>query len=269
MTRPPDRARWRWPMWLLLSVLLLGIPALIWSTRLWWPGWTAVLGGLDGALCDLPPELQRLERDAQAMHDDERALRRDLATIEDRVLAMRASCRRPAVIAQAPPPTPPRPPPPPPTPPPPAPPPPAQDDMQQRLDRERAQRGEVNVSLAWDTRDDLDLWVVCPNGERVSWQRRDGCGGKLDVDANAGGNGSETQPVENIFWTRIADGPAGRYRVEIENFDGGPNTWRVRVTVGGRTCDFQGSIGRSRARVTVTEFTLPDGTVQPCPAAAP
>jgi hypothetical protein len=253
--------RWRWPLWLLLSVVLLAVPALAWATRAWWPGWSAMLGGLDTALCDLPAALQQLERDAQALHDEERALRRDLAAAEERVLARRAACRAPAQVAQQPPPAPP---PQPPQPPPPQARPP--DDLERRLQREGAQRGELNVSLAWDTRDDLDLWIICPDGRHVSWTDRSGCRATLDVDANAGGGGS-TRPVENIFWTRIADGPPGRYRIEIENFAGGANRWRVRVTVGGRTCDFQGTIGPSRTRVAVATFTLPEATIDPCPAA--
>ena len=102
----------------------------------------------------------------------------------------------------------------------------------------------------------------------MSWTARGGCGATLDVDANAGGGGGTT-PVENIFWPRITDGPPGRYRVEVENFSGGPNRWRVRITVRGRTCDYRGDIGRSRTRVTVAEFTLPEGTIEPCPAAGP
>jgi uncharacterized protein YfaP (DUF2135 family) len=132
------------------------------------------------------------------------------------------------------------------------------------LQREGAKRGEVTVSLAWDTRDDLDLWVICPDGRHVSWTARSACGATLDVDANAGGNGTTT-PVENQFWPHISDGPPGRYRVEVENFAGGPNHWRVRITVRNRTCDYQGEIGRSRTRITVAEFTLPEGTIEPCP----
>ena len=70
---------WRWPLWLMASVLLLGIPALIWSTRAWWPGFAAILGRIDPALCDLPPDVARSEEAADAARTEEATLRRSLA----------------------------------------------------------------------------------------------------------------------------------------------------------------------------------------------
>lgn len=139
--------------------------------------------------------------------------------------------------------------------------------MQQRLDRERAQRGDVTASLAWDTRDDLDFWIHCPNGNAVTALSPTACGGRLDIDANGSGNPPTARPVENIYFARVDSAPPGRYRVEIDNFRGGAQRWRVRVTIRGRVCDFEGAIGPTPARVTVTEFTLPDGDVRGCRAA--
>ena len=91
MSGSADRGTgWRWPLWLLVSVLLLGIPALIWSTRAWWPGFAAILGRIDPAFCDLPPDIARAESEAEAAHAEEAALRRELATIQEQVLANRA-----------------------------------------------------------------------------------------------------------------------------------------------------------------------------------
>lgn len=128
--------------------------------------------------------------------------------------------------------------------------------MQNRLDRERAQRGDVTVSLAWDTRDDLDLKVECPNGRVISFRSTRDCAGNLDVDMNYGGRFSDT-PVENIYFARAEDGPPGRYRVTIENQSNKPIPYRVRVTIRGQTRDFTGVVpGRARNHL-VTEFDLP------------
>ncbi len=128
--------------------------------------------------------------------------------------------------------------------------------MQQRLDRERAERGDVNVSLAWDTRDDLDLKVQCPDGRIISFRRTADCGGRLDVDMNFAGRYSD-QPVENIVWGRAADGPPGRYRVFIENQSNKPIPYRVRITIRGRSRDYSGvAPGRAREH-PVAEFDLP------------
>ncbi len=94
----------------------------------------------------------------------------------------------------------------------PAPPPPAPEetDIDRRLDRAGAQRGELAFSLAWDGAADLDLHVRCPNGEEISYLRREGCGGMLDVDANA--QNITPEPVENVFFN--APGP-GAYQLIV------------------------------------------------------
>lgn len=80
-------------------------------------------------------------------------------------------------------------------------------------------KGSVAVSLIWDhadddgKRNDLDLWVTTPSGERVGYShRRSVCGGELDVDRQQGAS----EPVENIVWTDKA--PVGEYRVQVHNY---------------------------------------------------
>lgn len=114
---------WRWPIWLALSGLLLAVPFAVWMGRAWWPGWAAIVGEIDW-LCEVPPDIAAREAEGLAAHDEERALRRTLAEIEERVLQRRAECRLPPLVAQAPPPPPPPPPAPEPQPAPPAPDPP-------------------------------------------------------------------------------------------------------------------------------------------------
>lgn len=61
---------------------------------------------------------------------------------------------------------------------------------------------KLRVSLAWHNRDDLDIHVFEPNGNRIYFGNKDG---KLDVDMNAFGVQSLT-PVENVSWVRVVDG---------------------------------------------------------------
>lgn len=80
------------------------------------------------------------------------------------------------------------------------------------------QKGAVAISLMWDhastqVRNDLDLWVTAPSGEKIGFRnKRSRCGGELDVDRMQ----SADKPVENIVWTKKA--PRGKYTVKVQNF---------------------------------------------------
>ncbi|NEP17043.1 MAG: hypothetical protein F6J97_09060 [Leptolyngbya sp. SIO4C1] len=77
------------------------------------------------------------------------------------------------------------------------------------------QTGDVQVTLRWDTSDDLDLVVVDPAGEQVSYLNPTvSSGGQLDVDANAFCETASAAPVENIFWP-TGGAPAGQYSAYV------------------------------------------------------
>merc|ERR1712026_54560 len=64
-----------------------------------------------------------------------------------------------------------------------------------------------------DVRNDLDLWVTAPSGERIGYShKRSACGGELDVDRMQGA----PQPVENIVW--LGKAPVGKYKVQVHNY---------------------------------------------------
>jgi len=118
-----------------------------------------------------------------------------------------------------------------------------EDVFAERLGREGAATGEVQVSLIWFNKNDLDLSVVCPSGERISFDNKiSNCGGRLDVDMNESGNSDE--PVENVFWEK--DAPQGRYRVFVEHFEKHDSTdvteFNILVTVEGSPREFKGQI---------------------------
>ena len=92
--------------------------------------------------------------------------------------------------------------------------PPANADAQ-RAEREGAHQGKLQVILAWDDTNDLDLQVHCPDGGDINFHRRTACGGRLDVDANGDVRNLTQSPVESVYF----DNPApGRYRVVVDPY---------------------------------------------------
>ena len=95
-------------------------------------------------------------------------------------------------------------------------------EMVQRLQAAGAgfstKKGSVAISLMWDhsdkaIRNDLDLWVTTPSGEKIGYSNKNGrCGGKLDVDRMQNAD----QPVENIVW--LGKAPVGKYNVRVHNY---------------------------------------------------
>lgn len=76
--------------------------------------------------------------------------------------------------------------------------------------------GEVQFSLSWMDRNDLDLHVIAPSGERIFYrQKQSHCHGRLDVDMNS--TPSTDEPVENTRWMG-SNAPEGRYTVLIHFF---------------------------------------------------
>ena len=77
----------------------------------------------------------------------------------------------------------------------------------------------MQIILAWDDRNDLDLSVVCPGGRRIFHRNRVDCGGELDVDRNAEGQ-LTARPVESVVF---AQEPApGTYRIAVHHYQSNP-----------------------------------------------
>ncbi|WP_211870928.1 hypothetical protein [Neoroseomonas terrae] len=259
------RARiWPWLLAFLAALLILLLALwLLWRDPF---GWFAT----PQAQCVAPEqEIGRLDvlREEEAR---EGALRAELARIVAEAGERRLLCRPPEPPPR--PPEPPRPPdPPPPQPPaqppqqpppqqPPQPPPeqPRNNDLD-RADRQGARRGRTQVILGWDDRNDLDLAVICPNGQRIDYRNRSACGGSLDIDRNAAGGPTTRTPVENVVFDQ---NPApGRYRIVVDYFDrvDGPSTpYRVTVRQQGQPDRVITGTARQGMRDQVVgEFTVP------------
>ncbi|MCF2970621.1 right-handed parallel beta-helix repeat-containing protein [Synechococcus sp. Nb3U1] len=77
--------------------------------------------------------------------------------------------------------------------------------------------GPIQITLTWNTIDDLDLYVTDPGEQTVFFGNPSiPSGGRLDVDANSNCAGVTTNPVENVFWASTP--PTGRYLIEVVLF---------------------------------------------------
>jgi hypothetical protein len=123
--------------------------------------------------------------------------------------------------------------------------------------------GPVQVTVAWNSDADLDVYVVDPGEETVSFQRREGASGaRMDQVARgacAEDDGSPASRVENVYWSERP--PPGEYRVELHylfecDTDAGPTTATVSVAVGGEVIGSYNLTLTPTSRETVVRFEL-------------
>jgi hypothetical protein len=88
---------------------------------------------------------------------------------------------------------------------------------------------ELCVRLAWNNTDDLDLYMIEPNGNQICFHKRRSTytGGQLDIDMNAPGTKHTRTPVENIFYAQRRTMLEGRYQVAVNQYQ-----QRERVDMG-------------------------------------
>lgn len=128
-------------------------------------------------------------------------------------------------------------------------------EIDARLQARGAQRGELTISLAWDSRADLDLHVTCPAGLTLWYGAREGCGGMLDIDDNRSAPEARTDPIESTFFTAPLP---GTYSVRVEHFTGhgaaGPQAFRLQIQSGTRVTMLSGVVSPTD-RVWTTTYT--------------
>jgi hypothetical protein len=126
----------------------------------------------------------------------------------------------------------------------PAPPPPSAE-FDARLKERNAQTGDIQISLIWDNRHDLDLHCLPPAPEEEIWFQRRGpsrSGGTLDVDTNAGCERNVSdRAVENIFWP-VGKAPQGEYIVYVDFYTTCPKDVRTAPGGGDVECDYRLSV---------------------------
>ena len=81
--------------------------------------------------------------------------------------------------------------------------------------------GDLCCRLAWNNRDDLDLYMDEPGNHRIYFSVRRQLsvnGGMLDLDAN-GADGQRNDPAENIFYSSMNKMREGIYKLSVHQYN--------------------------------------------------
>ena len=133
-------------------------------------------------------------------------------------------------------------------------------ELMERLAREGGKSGVVQISLAWDDYNDLDMHVFCPSGERIYFNnRKSACGGELDVDMNV--RPKSKKPIENVVWTDQA--PDGEYKIGVHFYRHHRKRrtkktcqFRLRVVTYGQAKEYSGELTHGDPMSIITSFVL-------------
>ena len=133
------------------------------------------------------------------------------------------------------------------------------EDFSERLQREGGKTGDVQISLIWNTVDDLDLHCRDPFGAEIWFKnRRSPSGGELDVDMNAL-RADSNEPVENIFWP-VGSAPKGTYSVEVNFYEkrtfSTPVSFKIAINNKGKISLHNGSVTFEGQRIRIVRFTV-------------
>jgi len=122
--------------------------------------------------------------------------------------------------------------------------------------------GNIQITLAWGSGADLDMYVTDPTGYTISYSRRNSpSGGHLDHDARGACVRAQADAtIENVYWDSPRP-PSGTYRVEVHNYSGcrvsnvTPAT--LSIAVGGQVIGAYNVALRPGERQAVAEFYMP------------
>lgn len=123
--------------------------------------------------------------------------------------------------------------------------------------------GNIQITLAWNSGADIDMYVTDPSGESISYSHTQAAsGGHLDHDAR--GNCRPTQSnntIENVYW-ESPNPPSGTYQVALHywgecNSNAGPTTVTLSISVGGRIIGAYNYTLAPNQRVTIATFNIP------------
>lgn len=79
-------------------------------------------------------------------------------------------------------------------------------EIDKRIRDRGAARGVLNFVLEWQSVDDVDLYVTCPNGATISYRNKTDCNATYDLDANVLRKDAITDPAENIVFNELHTG---------------------------------------------------------------
>jgi hypothetical protein len=119
---------------------------------------------------------------------------------------------------------------------------------------------KILIMLSWDNKNDLDLHVVCPNGEVISYETlgRYVCGGMLDVDAN--GTYLRNDPIEKIGWDKNPT-VNGTYKIFVNYYEHHDlyeikTKFRIETIIFSKKNKFTGVILPEDEMIKIFEFTI-------------
>lgn len=115
---------------------------------------------------------------------------------------------------------------------------------------------KLRVSLGWFNPDDLDIHCMGPDGHIYYGAKK----GILDVDMNAWGPKSDTDPVENLSWTNPRD---GKYVIQVNQYSKRTNDrpgFVIEVENNGQVSQYSYQKAVSGA-VSAIEFQVKNGTI--------
>jgi hypothetical protein len=107
--------------------------------------------------------------------------------------------------------------------------------------------GDIQITMIWSSTADLDLHVVDPFGEEISFENpHSDSGGKLVNEGNGSCALATTSPIENIFWA-TGTAPPGVYTIVVHYFgtcrEEGDQMFELIVRVDGQLLEIvKGSI---------------------------
>jgi len=124
------------------------------------------------------------------------------------------------------------------------------------------QSGAIQITSAWNTGADIDMYVTDPSGTVISYQNTQSpTGGFLDHDAR--GNCRRDQAnnrIENIFWNSPQP-PSGAYRVKLHYWGecggAGPTLTTLSIAVGGRIIGAYNVTLAPSQEMEVAQFSIP------------
>lgn len=121
--------------------------------------------------------------------------------------------------------------------------------------------GPVQVAVTWNSGADIDLYVIDPSEEVLSFQRRRSqSGGHLDYDARGECREGQTHDrLENAVWAEEA--PTGTYKIQLHylfecDSSAGLTTATVSVSVGGQVIGAWNQRVAPNETADVVQFTL-------------
>ena len=126
------------------------------------------------------------------------------------------------------------------------------------------QSGNIQITLAWNSGADLDLYVRDPGGETLSYSHtRASSGGHLDQDARGQCNPNQANnTIENVYWDQ-QNPPNGVYNVQVHYWAGsscstssGPTNMTLSIAVGGQILGSYSYVINPDQRIDIASFQI-------------